>query len=69
MASFVFFIVTTFQIWACHVTCVYKLAKSFVPRYTILNVRKVTKYELDTYTGSRVIKKFLWGPKRRPWVE
>ena len=48
MASFVFFIVTTFQIWACHVTCVYKLAKNFTSQDTLLNFRKVTKYELDT---------------------
>ena len=30
MASFVFFIVITFQIWACHVTCVYKLAENVI---------------------------------------
>ena len=36
-----FFIVTTFQIWACHVTCVYKLAKSFISRDTLLNFRKI----------------------------
>ena len=40
MASFVFFIVTTFQIWACHMTCVYKLAKNFISRDTLLNFRK-----------------------------
>ena len=57
MASFVFFIVTTFQIWACHVTCVYKLAKSFISRDTLLNFRKVTKYELDTCTGSSLVGK------------
>ena len=56
MASFVFFIVTTFQIWVCHVTCVYKLAKNFISEDTLLNFRKVTKYELDSCTGSRVIK-------------
>ena len=56
MASFVYFIVTTFQLWACHVTCVYKLAKNFISQDTLLNLRKVTKYELDTCTGSRVIK-------------
>ena len=61
MASFVFFIVTTFQIWACHVTCVYKLAKIFISQDTLLNFRKVTKYELDTCTSSRVIKNFLGG--------
>ena len=55
MASFVFSIVTTFQIWACHVTCVYKLSKNFISRDILLNFRKVTKYELDTCTGSRVI--------------
>ena len=61
IARLVFFIVTTFQIWACHVTCVYELAKNFISRDTLLNFRKVTKYELDTYTGSRVIKTFRWG--------
>ena len=66
MASFVFFIVTTFQIWACHVTCVYKLAKNFISQNTLLNFRKVTKYELDTCTGSRVIKIFVGGPKSPP---
>ena len=40
MASFVYFIVTTFQIWACYVTCVYKLAKNFILRDTLLNFRK-----------------------------
>ena len=40
MASFIFFIVTTFQIWACHVTRVYKLAKNFMSQDTLLNVRK-----------------------------
>ena len=61
MASFVFSIVTTFQIWACHVTCVYKLTKNFISRDTLLNLRKVTKYELDTCTSSRVIRNFRWG--------
>ena len=40
MASFVFFIVTTFQIWACHVTRVYKLAKNFIAQDTLLNFSK-----------------------------
>ena len=62
MASFVFFIVTTFQIWACHITCVYKLAKNFISRDTLLNFRKVTKCELHTCTGSRVIKNFFKSP-------
>ena len=53
MASFVFFIVTTFQIWACHVTCVYKLAKNFISRDTLLNFRKRLKI-------------FVGGPKRPP---
>ena len=66
MAIFVFFIVTTFQIWASHVTCVYKLAKNFVSQNTLLNFRKVTKYELDTCTGSRVIKNFFGGLKAPP---
>ena len=61
MASFVFSIVTTFQIWTCHVTCVYKLFENFIARDTLLKFRKVTKYELDTCTGSRVIKDFRWG--------
>ena len=30
MTSYVFSVVTTFQIWACHVTCVYKLSKIFI---------------------------------------
>ena len=61
MASFVFFIVTTFQIWARHVTCVYKLAKNFISRDIYLNFRKVTKYELATCTASRVIENFRGG--------
>ena len=61
MASFVFFIVTTFQIWVCHVTCVYKLAKNFISQDTLLNFRKITKCEIDTCTGSRVFKNFRWG--------
>ena len=36
-ASFVFCIVTTFQIWACHVMCVYKLAKNCISQDTLLN--------------------------------
>ena len=37
------------------------LAKmNFISRDTLLNSRKVTKYELDIFTGSRVIKKFRW---------
>ena len=58
MASFVFFIVATFQIWAYYVTCVYKLAKNFISLDTLLNV---TKYEHDTCTSPRVIKNFRWG--------
>ena len=57
MASFVF-VVTTFQIWACHVMCVYKFAKNFLSQDTLLNFRK---YELDTCTGSRATKNF-WAP-------
>ena len=60
MASYIFFIVTTFQIWACHVMCVYKLAKNFISRDTQI-LGKVNKYELDACTGSRVIKNFRWG--------
>ena len=59
MVSFVFSIVTTFQIWACHATCAYKLSKNLISRDRILG--KVTKYELDTCTGSRVITNFRWG--------
>ena len=66
MASFVFFIVTTFQIWAYHVTCVYKLAKNFISQVTLLKFRKSTKYELDTCTGSRVIKNFVLGGLKGP---
>ena len=40
MASFVFFIVTTFQICACHFMCVYKSAKIFISRDTLLKFRK-----------------------------
>ena len=61
MANFVFSIVTTFQIWACHVTSVYKLSESFISQDTLLNVRKVTNYELDTCTGSRLIENYRWG--------
>ena len=61
MTSYVFSIVTTFQLWACHVTCVDKLSKIFIPLDALLNFRKVTKYELNTCTGSRVIKNFSLG--------
>ena len=37
MASFVFSIVTTFQIWACHMTCVYKLSTNFISQDILLN--------------------------------
>ena len=30
-------------------------------QYTLLNFRKVTKYEIDTFTGSTGIKSFHWG--------
>ena len=40
MASFVFSIITTFHVWACHVTCVYKLAKNCISWDTLLNFRK-----------------------------
>ena len=59
MASKVFSIVNTFQIWACLVMCVYKLSKGFLSADTLLNFRKVTKYELDTCTSSIVIK-IVW---------
>ena len=66
MASFLFSIVTTFEIWACYVTCVYKLSKNFISRDTLLNFTKVTKYKLDTCNNSRVIQIFVGGS---PWVE
>ena len=40
MASFVFSIVTTFHILACHVTCVDKLFKNFISPDTLLTFRK-----------------------------
>ena len=40
MANFVFFIVTTFQIWACHVMRVYKLNKSFMSQDTLIKFWK-----------------------------
>ena len=58
MASFVFSIVTTFQIWACHVTSVHKLSERFISQDTLLNVREVTNYKLDTCTGSRLIENY-----------
>ena len=61
MASFVLSIVTIFQIGAYDVTCVYKLSKTLYHEILCCILRKVTKYELDTCTGSRVIKNFLWG--------
>ena len=40
MASYVFSIVTTFQLWAYHVTRVDKLSKNFISPDTLLNLRK-----------------------------
>ena len=37
------------------------MSKNFISWDTLLNFRKVTKYKLDTCTGSRVIKNFHWG--------
>ena len=61
MTSYVVSIVTTFQTWAWHVTCVDKLSKIFISADALLNFRKVSKYELDTCNGSRVNKIFLGG--------
>ena len=61
MASFVFFIVTTFQIWACHVTCVYKLAKNFISRDTLLNFKKILPALIQ-----ELLKIFVGGPKPPP---
>ena len=61
MTSYLSSIVTVFQIWACHVTCAVKLSKVVMSSDTLLNFRKVTKYELDTCTGSRVINFFVGG--------
>ena len=46
--------------------CVSKLAKHFISCDTLLNFGKVTKYEFDTCTGSRVIKNFLSGGPKSP---
>ena len=43
MTSYVFFIVATFQIWTCHVTCVLKLSKTFLLPDTLLSFRKSHK--------------------------
>ena len=61
MTGYVFSIVITFQIWACHVTCVDKLFKIFYRQVLYYILGKVTKYELDTCTGSRVITIFCGG--------
>ena len=45
---------------------VYKLAKNITSQDSL---GKVAKYELDTCTGSRVIKNFLWGAFPPPRVE
>ena len=67
MASFVFFIVTTFQIWACHVTCVYKLAKNFISQDTLLNFRESHKnMSLIPALVQELLKIFVGGPKRPP---
>ena len=61
MASFVFFIVTTLQIWACHVTCVYKLAKNCISRHTLLNFRKSPNMSLIPALAQKLLKIFFWG--------
>ena len=60
MTSYVFSIVTTFHIWACHVACVDKLSKIFMSSDALLIFSKVTKYELNTYACPKVIKTFHW---------
>ena len=40
MNSYVISIVTTFQIWACHVTCVDKLSKLLISADALLSFRK-----------------------------
>ena len=65
MTGYVFPIVTTFQIWECHVKCVDKLSENFVSPDTLLNFREVTIYELDTCPGSRVMKIFRCGEPPR----
>ena len=59
MTNKVFSIVTTFQIWACHVMYVYKLSEGFYQHILYSVLGKVTEYELDTCTSSIVIKIFL----------
>ena len=68
MASFAFFIVTTFQIiWACHVTCVYKLAKNFISRDTLLNYQeKSPNMNLIPALVQELLKIFVGGGPKKP---
>ena len=61
MGSFVFFTVTTFQISVCHVKCVYKLPKNFIPRYTLSNVRKSRNISLIPVLVQELLKVFVGG--------
>ena len=61
MASFVFFIVTTFQKWACHVTCIYKLAKNFISQDTLLNLGKSPNMSLIPALVQELLKMFVGG--------
>ena len=45
---------------------VYTFAKNFTSRDTLLNFRKISKYELNNCTGSRVTKNFRWGRPKSP---
>ena len=66
MASFVFFIVTTFQIWACHVTCVYRLAKNFIAQDTLLILGKSLNMSLVPALVEKLLKTFFGGLKGPP---
>ena len=43
-----------------------QLSKNFISQDILFDFRKVTKYEIDTCTGSRVIENFRRGPKSPP---
>ena len=52
MTSYIFSIVTTSEIWACHMTCIVKLSKHFMSPDTLLDFRKSSLCKLVQYSRS-----------------
>ena len=62
MTSCVFSIVTTFHIWACHLTCVDKLSNIFISSDALLNFReKSPSLNLILALVLELFQFFVWG--------